>query len=373
MLIAAAALAGRSARDLRLLARDVPATRVAVASVDLAMSGYSQEKGQAFLAQLHERLSSMPGVEAAALAKSTAFSGSATVLFGVHGGAVTKEQRMHPPMNLVSTGYFHTLGLPLLAGRDFGANERKLAAVINEPLSRRMFPDQSPLGRLLETAEAKYPAFEIIGVVQDRALDIGRNDVDEPRAYFPLWQFDNHNLDQTIHVRGATAAAALHGAIRAAVRALDPHVPVFGQDTLAGVMDDQGLFAQKMLQSVGAYSSAMAIVVAVVGLYGLVAFRVAQRTREIGLRIALGATPRDILRRVLGEGLWIGLGGIALGALLTAAMTQVLVGVLYGVQPVEPGALAASAIVLLAATMAACWLPAWRATRIAPGVALRWE
>lgn len=373
VLIAAAALAARSARELRLLARDVPATQVSIASVELAPGGYSQERGKAFLARLHERLTALPGVESVALANMTAFSGSATVLFGVSGGNVPAERRIHPTTNLVSPGYFRTLGLPLLAGRDFLAGEGQRAIVINEPLARRMFPDRPAAGQRVLTQSKQYPDFTVVGVVQDRALDLGRNDADEPRAYFLLRQFDNHNLDQTIHVRSALAPAAVHQAIRAAVAELDPHLPVFGQNTLAGVMEDQSMFTQKMIQAVGGYSSAMAIVVAAIGLYGLIAFRVAQRTREIGLRIALGASPGDILRRVLREGWWIGLGGIALGSALVAAMTRVLVGVLYGVKPVEPLALALAAGVLLAATLVACALPAWRATRIAPGVALRWE
>ncbi|MGH9861575.1 MAG: FtsX-like permease family protein, partial [Candidatus Acidiferrales bacterium] len=273
--------------------------------------------------------------------------------------------------NAVTPDYFRAMGIPLLRGRDFSADDRAgglFTAIVNEALVKEYWPGHDGLGKIIEIfGDAVQPA-RVVGVVADSKYR-SMTEPMIPTMYLPLAQ--NYQNRIVLMVRSPRPSAQVD-AVRAAVRSLDANMPVFGVRTLAE-QRARSLSTPRMAATLLSMLGALGLLLGTLGLYGVMAYLVTQRTHEIGIRMALGAARRDILRMVLGQALRLVLIGVALGLAGAFAATRLIQSLLQGVEPQDPQTIAAVATLLVAAALAACLLPARRALRVDPMTALRYE
>ena len=275
-------------------------------------------------------------------------------------------------INSVTPRYFATLGIPLVAGRDFADADRpggKPVVIVNEVLARRFWPGQSPLGKRIHVGSSPEPA-EVIGVARDgKYVSL----TERPRSfvYLPLLQ-RGPTLGASVLLVRSTPGAALLRMVREEVRSLDPKLPLYDVRTLQESLDSQ-LADRRQGTFVIGILGALAVLLAAVGLYGVLAYAVSQRTREIGVRMALGAGRADVLRQFLGQGARLSAAGLAAGLLLSAGLTRLLSSQIFGVTPTDAVTFAAVSLFLIAVALCASYLPARRAASISPMEALRNE
>jgi predicted permease len=365
--------AGLCLRSLqRLSAIDVgfERSRVLIAPLNLGDANYNEARGREFYSQLLERVIALPGVQSAAWAQISPFSG------GRLGTPVRPAEEVEPiefGYNRIGPKYFQTLGTPLRQGRDFGSGDvagGQLVAIINETAARRFWPDGEPIGQCLHLRGGPddWQAFEIIGVVADSKSSKLTEDV-RPDMYVAMSQF--YSGDMTLHVRTENASTGLAAALRGVVRALDSPLPIEIK-----TLDERihgTLTSERMTSWLLTAFGLLALVLAVVGIYGVLAFSVSQRTHEIGLRMALGAQRRDVLGLVLRQGMRFAGVGIALGLGLAFALTRLLRTLLYDISSTDPLTFVVIPLLLAGVALLACWLPARRATKVDPMVALKDE
>jgi len=336
-----------------------------------------------FLRSALERLANSPGVESAAAAVPLPFSGfGGSASFGIEGRVLpTGDPGPHGDIRQVSPGYFETMKILLIRGRTFTDQDRlgsQPVAIIDENLGRQYWPDQDPVGQRIRNG-SNSPWKTIVGVVApvrhsqvagDESSAEGVIGAAKGVYYYPLYQVESAATFLIARTNGD--AAGLGATIREAVHAVDPGQPISDLKT----MD------QRVTLSLGPRRSAvalltvfavMALSLAAVGLFGLVRYNVAQRTQEIGVRMALGASQSDVLKMVLGEGLQLALFGVGGGLVAAFALTRVMRGLLYGVSATDPLTFAGMAVLLTLVALVASWLPARRATRVDPIVSLRYE
>ena len=331
----------------------------------------------AFHRDLLARIQALPGVVGAGTINQLPFTGRGnTGTFTVEGEPlVGADPNPEVSIRTVSAGYFPALGVPLLAGRGVGAGDDRDAprvVVVNETLANRYFPERGPLGRrIVFSFFAGQPAWEIVGVVGDERF-AAPDELVTPVVYFPYRQTPDGAF--SLVLRSAAEPLALVEAVRAEVAALDPEVPIYEVATMNGIAaGTTAIFLRRyVLLLVGGFAT-VAVLLAAVGLYGVMSQSVAQRTREIGVRVALGANRGDVARMVVRQGMAPAIGGLIAGIAVALAATRYLGSLLYEVQPHDPAVLSGVVIVLAAVALASCWLPARRATRIDPIEALRHE
>jgi putative ABC transport system permease protein len=331
---------------------------------------------QAFRAVL-DAVGATPGVRSASFTSSVPLAGAASAGIGAEGQPMTDGERLIVSVHVIAPDYFSTMGIPLHAGRDFRSSDNASApnvTIITEALARRLWPGQRALGRRMEGMDPSHQHFmEVIGIAADQR-DVSLDQAPAPMFYIPyeqtpppLWSGLQGSL--TLVVRTASSPRALEGAIRRAVDGVDPDLPLANVST----MDDAvraslstGHFNTLLLSVLGA----IALVLASVGVYGVIAYSVSQRTREIGVRIALGSSPMIIAALILKRGLVPIVSGIVAGAVLSMFATRLLREQLYGVAPGDPFTLVAIAAVLLLVSLVAIYVPSRRAMRISPVMAL---
>lgn len=348
--------------------------RVLAVSFDVGGIPISTEQIHGFYGQLFERAKNLPGVQSAALASFPPVSGL------VRGVNVAVDGRQHEPVetshalfNSVTPEYFQTMGIPLLAGHDFTEHDAPgpgPAVIINRAMARHYFGDETPLGKRIRFVEGNRPPMEIIGV----AADSKYNDLREQAAdffYVPLTPGEDRNL-KFLLLRAQMDASGLAGPVRELVRSLNSSISILHLETLRAQVDESLHQDQFIVALCGVFSS-LALVLTCVGLFGLLSFSVARRTGEIGVRMALGARPRDVFRLVVGNGMRLVLAGLVIGAAGGAAATSLLKGILFRVRPADPVSLGGVAILLIFAAFLACYLPARNAAQIVPIQALRNE
>jgi predicted permease len=279
--------------------------------------------------------------------------------------------------NVVGRLYFRTLGIPLLGGRDFTARDTEgapLVAVVNESFARRYYGDEA-LGERISVDGPTGPWREVVGVVRDSRF---RRLTEEPMAFVYLPLAQRHESGVTLHVRVASATGnganpgGVPGAVRAIVRSLEPDLPLADLRPLSDVLRSS-LYPARMGAFIFAVLGAAALALAAIGLYGVVAYLVAQRTREIGIRVALGARSGDVARLVLGQGMALVGVGLALGLLGALALGRLIQGFLFGVGAADPPTFAAIVLAVGSAGLVACGVPFRRALRLDPAAALRHE
>ena len=366
ILLVAAGLCVRTLQNASAIDTGYQTGRVLTARIDLAKQNYSQASGRIFQQALIDRLQATPGVEAAGYAVTLPLNDGRWSISIRRAGDPTRVPTFQ---NIVSPRYFDAMQIPLLGGRHFSDRDDQRApkvAILNQTLAQVIWPGQSPLGQRLAF---QGEAIEVVGVVRDIK---GRNlfESPSPMVYLPLLQY-NH-LTTVLHVRTAVAPAQLIAALRREVAALDKDLPVYGIKTL-----DEHLTAtltpQRLLAHVISAFGLLALVLAAIGLYALLAHTVTERTQEIGIRMALGAHAGDVMRLFVTRGMKLALAGVVLGLGAASALTQLMKSVLFGVSPLDPLTLTAVPGVLLLAALVACYIPARRAARADPKIALRYE
>jgi putative ABC transport system permease protein len=341
------------------------------------------EKQFAFFQSVLDKLSHAPGVTAAGAGYGLPFAGgNASASFRIEGQPVPPgNPGPHGNIRYVSPGYFTALGIPLLRGRLFTDDDRlgsQFVAVIDENLAREYWPHQDPIGKRISQGIRNNWAtiVGVVGHIRFNQLAGEESSTGEAQSgskgayYFSLYQTQAPFGFLIARTNGNATAVA--DTIRQAVRDTDPNQPVSDMQTMdARIAESLG--PQRFAANLLAVFAGLAILLTAVGLYGLISYSVAQRTNEIGIRTALGAERSDILRMVLRQGAKLALGGAAAGIVAGLALTRTMQSLLYGVSAADPVSFAGAAILLILVALVACWLPAWRATRIDPVVALRYE
>jgi predicted permease len=337
--------------------------------IDPTLRGYRDARFFDTLRQARDAVAAVPGVRSAALSDATLLGGGhAGAYIRVEGSAHDDERELL--VNWVSPEFFETLGMTLVAGRGFTAADEGAApraAVINETMARLFFPGGNAIGRRF-IWNNDQPPIEVVGVAQDAKYDDLRSPV-EPTFFVPLfagtWQ-----RAKTMEVRAAGDPAALTSAIRKRVAEVDPDLMLFNVRTL----EDQAresMAEERLTAGLSGFFGVLALALACVGLYGVMAFHATRRTGEIGLRMALGARRGDVVRLMLRESAVLVLIGAAIAVPAALAAGRLLGSLLFGISPSDPWTIAAAVAVMFAAAMLATYAPARRAARVDPSVALR--
>ena len=347
--------------------------KMLVMSIDVGRSGYSEEKGRLFYQQVIGRVRAMPGVSAASLAISTPFSGSWRNGFHVEGQATTGD--LACDYNVVAPRYFESTGIALLKGRDFTEQDgltSPTVVIVNEEFVRRMFPGENPIGKRLAIPwhEGDNTYSEIIGVAKNVKYE---KLTESPRMYFyvPFQQHYQSGAALLVRSRGDDPSA-LTAAVAREAQSLDKNLPVFSVRMLADRLRDS-LAPQRSAAMMLGIFGLLALALASIGLYGVLAFSVGQRQHEIGIRMALGAQAGDLLVLVIKQGMLLTGIGLALGLSAAFLCTRLIANQLYGVSPIDPITLGVTSSMLGVVALLACYLPARRATKVDPLVALRSE
>jgi predicted permease len=326
-----------------------------------------------------QRLEGLPGVQAASLAGVQSLTGNVGHRYRpklAEAGALPGGEDFRAYGIGVGLNYLKTMGIPLLRGRELGpedepapqagpASATSVRVMLSQSLARRLFGTEDPLGKLLHDRENPKLTLEVVGVVGDAHHQRLKTEG------LPMF----YHLDfiwPTFYVRTLGSLRAVVGSIRQAVRTIDPQMEVTGLGTMDDVVDEQ-LLQERTISQLAGFFSLSALVLACLGLYGILSYNVVRRTREIGIRMALGAKAGDVLSVVVREGMTLTLIGCAIGIALAVTLTRLVASLLYGVAPVDPLTFGGVTMVLIAVALLACYLPARRAARIDPMVALRYE
>ncbi|NOT59602.1 MAG: ABC transporter permease [Acidobacteria bacterium] len=329
-----------------------------------------------FAQSVQQRLATLPGVQSVSVSTGGLLDGN------VRGGQseTLQMQGQTPKPGLaisslgVSPGFFATVGTPLLAGRDFTAQDGETApqvAILSETMARFFFGNENPIGKRFNAMGGTGFPLEIVGVAKDAKLGTPRDS--RGAWYFPYRQNARFlRLNWCIALRTSGEPTTLTASVNQALRELDPSLPVLRFTTLEEQLN-RVLAQERLLAALAGFFGVLAALLACLGLYGVIAYTVARRTHEIGLRLALGATPMNVLWRVLRESLWLALGGIALGIPAALAATRLISARLYGVSPNDPLTLVAAMLLMLGVAVASALVPARRAANVDPMVALRHE
>lgn len=362
-LVASAALLGRSVLNARFANPGFDPKGMAVSFVDLSSTGrYDEEAGMAFMQALHEQASRLPGVTAATVANSAPMTGG-------HARAsvapVGQEEGVEAEYIVVGPDYFETLGIPIRRGRALGGfdDEPERVVVVNQTLADLFWPGQDPIGQEIE----RRGTWRVVGVSEDvqmRSLRARPN----PAVYYPVAHAFSPWM--AVQLRAGAASAADGESLRSAVASVDPNLPVQSHFRLTDVLVQSMGETRTIGYLVSAFAG-LALVLAVVGLYGLVSCGASERVRELGIRKALGATQKSLIRLILNRGLMLAAGGVVLGLAIATALGSALRNLLYGVGSADVLTLLAASVTLMGAAVLASWLPARRASRVDPTVSLR--
>jgi len=343
-------------------------------SFDLGLQGYSEEKGRVFEKQILERAQSLPGIRSAALVGTVPLSldYSSTSIY-IEGQPETRTTSLPLAIpNNISPNYFRTMEIPL-RGRDFSDADNKeesRVAIINETFARQLLPGRDPIGARFNFNGPDRPFWQVIGVAADGKYNSLGEDP-KPAFYQPLLRDYHSSPSLVARTMNSDPQSALAG-LRNELQRLDPALPIFNIRTLTDHMSVP-LFPFRMAAVVLGSFGGLAIVLAAIGIYGVMSYVVAGRTREVGLRVALGAARGDVLLLIMRQGMSLALIGLALGLLVAFAAAQLLVKLLFGVSPVDPLTFAGVTFLLGLVAALACFIPARRATKVDPLVALRYE
>jgi putative ABC transport system permease protein len=273
------------------------------------------------------------------------------------------------------------MGIRLVKGRFFTAQDTQHSphvAVIDETFARQQFPDQEPLGQNLAGDGKNNPDAEIVGVVA-HVKHFGLDAVErvQPQLYLPFNQVPDEMLPflaprMNLVIRTTADPSSLTAAVRRQVQALDPNQPVYNVSTMEQTLD-QSLVTERLSMTLLAALAFLALILAAVGIYGVMSYNVTQRSHEIGIRLAIGAQPRDVFKMVIGNGMMLALMGVACGLVSAFGLTRLMTTMLYGVEPTDPGTFVSIGILLTGVALIACYVPGRRATKVDPLVALRYE
>jgi putative ABC transport system permease protein len=379
VLLIGAGLLGKAFWQITSVAPGFNPENVVTVRVDLPKARYELVPAQTqFREQVLENLNSLPGVSAAMVSEIPLGGNAINHNFIIEGRPpLTPGEEPELYSRSVAGEYFRVLGIPILQGRALTRDDRSdapLVGVINESMARQYFPEQNPIGARIRWARSDEIQWITIVGVAGNVRHFGLANAEEPAVYTPFAQSGQEwkRWSEIVVRSQGTPGPALVSQLKAMVWKVDPAIPVTKVRTMSEVMSIS-LAAQRFNTFLLGVFATVALLLASVGLYGVLAFSVAQRTREIGIRMALGAQTRDVLRLILRQGLTLSLLGIVAGVCVSLAGTRVLAGFLHGVAPTDPATFAAVALILVAVALVACLVPARRAMRVDPIVALRHE
>ena len=345
-----------------------------MASFDLGLAGYNDAQGKLFQRQLLERLRASAQVRSASYAETVPLGdGGSTSPLYVEGEATPDrfDESSLVQHTTVATDYFKTLGIPLVRGRDFNDSDTASSTpvvIVNETLAQRLAPDGNAIGKRFRM-DSQGAYLEVVGV----ARDIKYHQLAEAPLFFgyrPMSQ--RYRAVLTLHVRTAGDPSSVISQVRSDVKALDPDLPLTDVKTMQEHMR-LPLAPAKLFASLSSAFAVLALLLAAIGLYGVMAYVVGSRTREIGIRMALGAQIGGVRKLIIGQGMRLALTGIALGLIVAFAATRVLTSLLYGVSATDPITFIGVAVLLAGVALFACYIPAQRATKVDPLDALRYE
>ncbi|MFY9555113.1 MAG: ABC transporter permease [Blastocatellia bacterium] len=342
-------------------------------SFNLRLQGYEEGRGREFQKTLLERVRVLPGVKTAGLADLVPvdlhFSRAAVFVEGQPPERAASAPRAM--FNRVSPGYFQAMNTRLERGRDFTDQDDQSApgvAVINEAFARSFWPAEDAIGKRFSLGSAGSPKMQVIGVIEDGKY-AGLNEDPKPFVARPMWQSGVGST--SVIVRSEADPQQIIASVRSEVQQLDQHLPV-SSSTLVEKMDLPLLPARVAAAVLGGFGL-VALALAAIGIYGVISYGVSRRTREIGVRMALGAQTGDVLRLVIWQGATLTLIGVAMGLMAAFGLTRVMKSLLFGISATDPATFLIASLVLTAVTLLACYLPARRATKVDPMVALRYE
>jgi len=372
ILLITAGLTVRSLQHTKALGPGFDPNHALTLSVDLGLQGYDETRGRNFYQQLLQAIRALPGVESVGLIRSLplGLEYSTTSVYPDGRPEPRANERPSACYESTSPGYFAAMGVPLLAGRDFSdADTAKSSGVviINETLAHQFWPDENPIGKRLRSGNTGPAPLEVVGVAKNGKYQT-LGELPGLMIYYPISQV--YSSDAAIVARTNGDPKAVIANVRNEVSRLDPNLPIFEAKTLQEHMNLPLFPLHAGAVAVGSFG-VLAMVLAAIGIYGLMAYSVAQRTQEIGIRMALGARARDVWTMILRQGLIIVTVGIAGGLLGAIALSRVVASLLYGVSATDPPAFALSLLLLAAVGLAACFFPARRATKVDPVAAIK--
>jgi macrolide transport system ATP-binding/permease protein len=344
--------------------------------LDPQQIGYDEIHAKAFYCELERRASAVSGVQSTSLSYAVPLGIPGRVGFvSVEGHPLIAGQQ--PPetsFNSVDPAYFTTMRIPILHGRAFADSDNETApqvAVVNQTMGKKFWPNENPVGKRFRWAGESGPYVEVIGVAQDGQYFFLSPD-SQPYFYLPLAQ--NFSSRLSLQLRSSLTPDSLGLAVQEQVRALAPNLPIIDLSTMQQTVRGLGgLFVFRLAASLAAALGSLGLTLAVIGVYGIVSFGMVQRTREMGIRVALGADRNDILKLALGSGLALLSAGVVIGLASAWALTRAIAKLLIGVSGSDPVTYATAVVVISSVALFACWIPAHRATRVDPLIALRYE
>ncbi len=373
VVLVGAGLFVKSLRQLFAIDPGFKPANVLIVPLDLTEKKFDERSGPAFYRQITERLKALPGVAEVSAASVIPMSGSVMTNSVIVEGYETKPgENIGIDANTVGPDYHRLMGIPLVRGRDFTAQDRADApgvCIINEAMARLYFPAQDPIGKWLKLGDAS-PQLEIVGVARDSKYH-ELTEAAQPHLDLPLLQQASFRF-LNLHLRATSDAASLLPVVRREIKGLDPHLSLLDMRTMAGWLSDSIAAARMAATLVGLFGL-IALLLAAIGLYGVLSYSVNRRRREIGIRLALGARTGDVLRLVLREGMTLVFIGTGLGLGGAFVSTRLFASLLYGVSATDPLTFVGVSLLLVLIALLACYLPARRATKVDPMSALRYE
>ncbi len=353
-------------------------------TMQLALNAKQDEGAKVlnFFNDLNGRIKSLPGVESAAFSNGIPLGGTADTSFAIVGRAKPEPGKQPQTMLYIpSPDYLQAMGIRLIKGRFFTMQDTQdspRVAVIDEMFARQQFPNEEPLGHYLAGDGKDNPDAEIVGVVAHvKHFGLDAEERVQPQLYLPFNQAPDDLLPilsprMSLVIRTTTDPLSVVAAVRREVQTLDPNQPVFNVSTMEKTLD-QSLGTQRLSMALLAVLASLALILAAVGIYGVMSYTVTQRTHEIGIRMAIGAQRRDVFRLVIGRGMVLVLIGVALGLIASFSLTRLMRTMIFGVAPTDPATFVTIAILLTSVALVACYVPGRRATKVDPLVALRYE
>jgi len=368
VLVVGAGLFLRSLGKLRAIDPSLVTDRVVATTLDLTLRGYDKDKGLQFYTQVLESVKRLPGIQAATLSSVLPVTaGGSRENLGAGGTTPRVDVPVEFDTVTVAPGYFATFGVPLDSGRDFAVSDTASATpviIVNESMKRLFWPSSDAVG---STFSEGGPPYTVVGVARDTKY---RNLREKSRMvmYVPLAQ--SYRSEANLVVRTALPPSQIVESLRASVRALDPAMPLYNVRTLAEHVD-RSLYVDRLRANLIGALALLALSLAAIGIYAVLSYTIAERTREVGVRLALGAEPRAVMRLLLATGARVAAVGIAAGLALAVVLTRFVETQLYGLSPLDPLTLTCASALLFGVALAAAFVPAWRAAKIDPIVALR--
>jgi predicted permease len=369
----------RSMQNLKNIDLGYNREKVLIARLDPTTAGYdTPQKINMLEAELRSRMSRLPGVKDVTASELGLFYGSegATSIAGESYKGAENDPKNVSFFDRVSPDYFQVLGIPVIAGRAIGPQDTATSqrvAVVNESFVKQYFPNQNPIGRKFwwDDQDHRDKPFEVVGVVKD-VIDKGLKTKPRRRHYLAIAQAEDALGMLCLEIRTVGDPAGVMDAVRTEIRNFNSGLPVDNLRTLDRAIDNS-ISNEIIIAKLSTFFGVLALVLASIGLYGVMSYTIAGRTRELGVRIALGAQRADVLRMVLKEAMFLVVIGIAIGVPASIASSRIIASMLYGLKPYDPIALAIVIVLLATVGALAGFIPARRATKVDPMVALRYE